>query len=77
MATGFLTQAVQPTVASIKEFDRVRLLTETLAEGYLLPEGAEGTVVLKHGRGEAFEVEFTTPFHAVVGVEAARLRPTG
>lgn len=76
MVSSFLTQPAPEGTTQIEELDRVRLLGETLAEGFLLPEGAKGTVVLKHGKGEAFEVEFTEPFHAVVGVPAASLQLT-
>ena len=69
-------QPGETKAAQIKEYDRVRLAEEVLAEGHVLPKGAEGTVVLRHSRGEAFEVEFTTPFHSVVGVPSSLLLPT-
>lgn len=75
LSSFFLQRPAAPDGAGIRELARVRLVEEFLAEGYVLPEGAEGTVVLEHGKGEAFEVEFTTPFHAVVGVPADLLRP--
>ena len=77
MSSSFLLQQPGAGEATrIKELDRVTLTQEVVAEGYVLPEGAEGTAVLRHGRGEAFEVEFTTPYHAVVGIPSSLLRPT-
>lgn len=44
-------------------------------DGRLFPEGSVGAVVgIWHG-GEAYEIEFQRPFHAVVTVAAARLMP--
>ena len=74
LSTFFLQNPTAPDGSAIRELARVRLVQEFWSEGYVLPEGAEGTVVLEHGQGEAFEVEFTTPFHAVVGVPADMLR---
>ena len=64
-----------PSYAPIKDYDRVTLTRAIVAEGHSLPVGATGTVVLTHGQGAAFEVEFTgpAPLHAVVGVEAGCL----
>jgi hypothetical protein len=66
-------QESAPSVPGIKVFDCVRLNAEIQVEGHRLPVGAEGAVVFAHGQGEAFEVEFTSPFHAVVGVPARLL----
>jgi len=41
-----------------------------LKDGRRLPEGARGAVVFVHGDGEAYEVEFLEPFHAVATVPA-------
>lgn len=41
-----------------------------LRDGRRLPEGARGAVVFVHGNGEAYEVEFAEPFHAVATVPA-------
>ena len=62
--------------ASMKELDRVILLTDLPADG--LARGDVGTIVHAYQDGEAFEVEFFT-FNgrtlAVATVEAADLRP--
>ena len=77
LSSFFMQRPVAAEAKDIKLLGRVRLAEEFLSEGYLLPEGAEGTVVLEHGEGEAYEVEFTSPFHAVVGVPSALLRSAG
>jgi Domain of unknown function (DUF4926) len=62
----------------IKELDRVVLTTAIPEEG--LEQGDVGTVVLIHGDGRGFEVEFTTldgRTAAVATVEAAHVRPVG
>jgi hypothetical protein len=48
----------------------------TLEDGRLLPPKTEGTVVGVWANGEAYEVEFDKPFHAVVTIPAAKLRST-
>ena len=40
-------------------------------EGRILPAGASGTVVAAYASGQAYEVEFEKPFHAVVTLDAA------
>ncbi|MCJ2061275.1 DUF4926 domain-containing protein [Methylobacterium sp. J-088] len=45
----------------------------TLKDGRTLPEGARGAIVFVHGDGEAYEVEFIAPFHAVTTVPASSL----
>ncbi|EIZ83119.1 hypothetical protein WYO_4228 [Methylobacterium sp. GXF4] len=45
----------------------------TLKDGRKLPVGARGAVVFVHGDGEAYEVEFVDPFHAVATVPAPSL----
>ncbi len=45
----------------------------TLKDGRKLPVGARGAVVFVHGDGEAYEVEFVDPFHAVARVPAPSL----
>lgn len=52
----------------------VRLSGELmLDDGRMLPAGATGAVVFVHAAGEAYEVEFVTPFHAVATVMAPNL----
>jgi hypothetical protein len=60
----------------IQELDRV-VLTADLPE-YDLKAGDVGTVVLVHGQGEGYEVEFVTldgETVAVVSVFASQVRP--
>lgn len=45
----------------------------SLEDGRVLPVGALGAVVFVHGGGEAYEVEFIAPFHAIATVAAANL----
>ena len=59
-----------------EELDRV-VLTEDVAD-YDLKAGDVGTVVIVHGEGEGFEVEFMTlngETIAVVTLLAAQIRP--
>ncbi len=44
-------------------------------DGRLLPEGAVGAVVGIWRDGEAYEMEFQRPFHAVLTIAAGRLAP--
>ena len=60
----------------IEELDRV-VLTEDVAD-YDLKAGDVGTVVMVHGKGEGFEVEFMAlngETIAVVTLLAAQVRP--
>jgi len=59
---------------AIREHDRVRLLAPLTLEGRFIPEGATGSVVMTYEAGAAFEVEFTAPIHAVVGVPREHLQ---
>ena len=44
-----------------------------LTDGRVLPVGARGAVVFVHGGGEAYEVAFAGPVHAVATVRAPSL----
>ena len=59
---------------AIRDHDRVRLVGSLNVEGCSIPEGATGTVMMTYKAGAAFEVEFTAPIHAVVGVPRERLQ---
>lgn len=49
----------------IRDLDIVALVEEIPTDG--LPAGQTGTVVMTHGNGEAFEVEFILrPHHSIV-----------
>lgn len=58
----------------LKELDRLVLDEEVDTADGLLPRGAEGTVVLVWRNGEAFEVEFTRPFPALVILKPNQVR---
>ena len=63
---------------TIREHDLVVLMADIPAEG--LKQGDVGTVVLVHGAGAGFEVEFATlagETLAVVTVPANSVRPVG
>ena len=55
----------------IAELEVVRLRAPAETESGTVPTGAEGTVVHVYRRGEAFEVEFDSPFHVVATLMAA------
>jgi hypothetical protein len=62
----------------IKELDSV-VLTKDIPE-YGLELGDIGTVVLVHGNGEGYEVEFMTLIEdtvAVISLKASQIRPIG
>jgi hypothetical protein len=64
---------MKPMTEIIQVLDRVRLTEDVTTEGITLKMGSEGTAVFKHRQDDAFEVEFFTPIHAVVGVHASKL----
>lgn len=62
------------STSSRTELSRATLAQDlTVAEGHL-PAGATGTIVGVYRSGEAYEMEFTAPFHAVVTVRPDDLR---
>jgi hypothetical protein len=62
---------------AIRELSRIALTIPQKAEdGRVLPVGSEGTIVGTWARGEAYEVEFTRPFAALVTVEPSQFRIT-
>ena len=44
-----------------------------LDSGRTLPSGARGAIVFVHGEGDAYVVEFITPFHVITTVPAGDL----
>ena len=54
----------------IDELDGVALLVDR--PDLKLSKGAVGTVVMRHGEGEAFEVEFVDPDGYTYGLETLR-----
>jgi hypothetical protein len=56
------------------ELSLVSLALPVTAEGRVLPPGATGTVVHVYPDEQAYEVEFTSPFHTVATVEAASIK---
>ncbi|SFL12520.1 hypothetical protein SAMN05192568_100172 [Methylobacterium pseudosasicola] len=68
---GNLRRMLGAGAEAIPEHSMVRLSSSlALKDGRRLPEGARGAVVFVHGDGEAYEVEFVEPFHAVATVPA-------
>ena len=60
--------------AALTETSRAKLDSNLeLLDGRELPVGTTGTIVGVWADGEAYEVEFTKPFHAVVTVTAPKL----
>jgi hypothetical protein len=55
------------------ELSTVRLTHDVDVKGRILPKGARGTVVAACSDGIGYEVEFETPFHAVVTLKACNL----
>lgn len=64
-----------PPSPSYGELDIVRLRSMLYTEGGSIPAGSIGTIVFRHDRGVAYEVEFTDPFAAVVTLLPADLVP--
>lgn len=58
------------SASSIQELDVVRLLAEVTLDKGRLPVGTLGAAAFRHQNGEAFEVEFVTPFHTVLTLRA-------
>lgn len=56
------------------EHSMVRLASRfDLGDGRTLPVGALDAIVFVHGNGEAYEVGFIEPFHAVATILASNL----
>ena len=65
------------STAPIRELSRVTLgVPQTAEDGRILPAGSTGTIVGTWARGAAYEVEFTSPFAALVTVEPADFHVT-
>ncbi|HEY1933072.1 MAG TPA: DUF4926 domain-containing protein [Acetobacteraceae bacterium] len=56
------------------ELSLVYLARAVEAEGGIVPAGATGTVVHVYPDAQAYEIEFTSPFHTVATVDAAAIR---
>lgn len=63
--------------STVRELDVVRLLAEVKLDEGQLPAGALGTAVYRHRNGEAFEVEFILPFHALLTLRASEIALNG
>lgn len=55
---------------TIHEIDRVALLGEISTTEGVMPVGTVGTVVYRYNNGEAYEVEFTKPFHLIATLKS-------
>lgn len=60
---------------AFEELEVVRTRAALRIDGYRLPSGTLGAIVLVHAGGQAFEVEFTTPVAAVVTLAAGEIEP--
>lgn len=58
----------------IQELNVVNLVCSIETEDGLIPAGSRGTVVFVYPNENAYEVEFTHPFHTVATVETGCLR---
>jgi len=58
-----------PKPGSVRENDRVRLVSDLSDDDRTYRAGSTGTVVHVYQDGAAYEVEITTPVHGVVTVE--------
>lgn len=56
------------------ELSLVSLALPVTAEGRVLPPGATGTVVHVYPDEQAYEAEFSSPFHTAATVEAASIK---
>lgn len=65
------------SVRAVRELDQIVLDEDVASETGRVPRGARGTVVLVWRDGEAFEVEFTSPFAALVMVGPNQIRLAG
>ena len=67
--------ALRNGAAAFPEHSMVALSTGMrLDDGRTLPAGARGAVVAIWADGEAYEVEFAAPFHAVATIPGSDLR---
>ncbi len=58
----------------LDELDRIKLAHDVESEdGEIVPAGAVGTIVTVYGKGEAFMVEFSAPFHALADVDSSAI----
>ena len=64
-------------MSGIQELDRVRLLADVKTGDGVLPLGSTGTAVYRYRDGEAFEVEFTIPFNALLTLRTREIEPIG
>ena len=59
---------------SIEELSRISLTESVDTEEGTLPSGAQGTVVSVYGSGDAYCVEFTRPFKALVTIAPSKVK---
>ena len=70
---GHLDRAGATTVPTFPELSTVRLKSSVQIGQDRLPAGSEGVVVFAYRDGAAYEVEFITPFAAVLTLGAGDL----
>lgn len=71
-----MATAARTPDSSFSELDPVLLRSAVYDERGTLPIGALGTVVFRHDRDDAYEVEFAEPFPAVVTLRGSDLAPS-
>ena len=76
MQTVYEADARAAREDALPEFSMVRATTDIRESETLVPKGAVGAIVLVYPENQAYEVEFTTPFHAVVGAPRRELEAT-
>ncbi len=58
-----------------KELEIVKATTEIRGERGTVPVGATGTVLMIHGEGAAYEIEFEKPMHIILCARREELEP--
>jgi hypothetical protein len=61
-------------ISALAEHSLVVFTHNVLHNSIIIPKGTKGTIVAVYKNGEDFEVEITTPIHAVVSASLEDLR---
>jgi hypothetical protein len=59
---------------TFKDFTEVTLAQPIVVQGIAMPAGSRGVILAAWADGQAYEVEFETPRHVLLTVEAGCLR---
>ena len=76
MQTVYEADARATPEDALPELSMVRAVTDIREGETLIPKGAIGAIVLVYPEKNAYQVEFVTPFHAVVGAHRRELERT-